>query len=187
MFYSMEWEAEYFSMELYPFFNLIVTRPMCDSEWSLLCHSILAFCFTSLFLLCKNMTYFSLCTDYFVWVTCTEIKWTESTVDTFFFLFFSLIVITAFHLFFPLILSRTHFINLKCSLSPHSIIQLVNLQRRRYAGCFCCYLLSICRVSQSKLAIVLTAWQRGVLVLVMLFWHDFTCRTSLTNTAAGLL
>lgn len=48
------------------FFNLIVIRPMCDSEWSLLCHSILAFCFTSLFLLCKNMTYFSLCTDYFV-------------------------------------------------------------------------------------------------------------------------
>ena len=48
------------------FFNLIVIRPMCDSEWSLLCHSILAFCFTSLFLLCKYMTYFSLCTDYFV-------------------------------------------------------------------------------------------------------------------------
>lgn len=47
-------------------FNQIVVRPMCDSEWSLLCHSILAFCFTSLFLLCKNMTYFSLCTAYFV-------------------------------------------------------------------------------------------------------------------------
>ena len=49
------------------------------------------------------MTYFSLCTDYFVWVTCTEIKWRESTVN--------LIVITAFHLIF-FILSWSHFIYL---------------------------------------------------------------------------
>lgn len=47
-------------------FILIVSRPTCDSEWCLLCHFILAFCFSSLFLLCKNMPYFSLCTDYFV-------------------------------------------------------------------------------------------------------------------------
>lgn len=97
----MEWEAEYFCTELYPFLNLIVIRPTCDSEWSLLCHSILAFCFTSLFLLCKNMTYFSLCTDYFVWVTCTEIKWTESTVDTFFFFFFSNCYYSISHFFRP--------------------------------------------------------------------------------------
>lgn len=143
---------------LYPFFNLIVIRPMCDSEWSLLCHSILTFCFTSLFLLCKNMTYFSLCTDYFVWVTCTEIKWTESTVDT----SFSPGCYYSISLFFysspsaeviSLAWIRKTFILMRLfSLSPHSSILLVNLQSCGCVGCFSWYLFSICRVSPNKLS-----------------------------------
>lgn len=95
-FHGMEWAAEYFCTELYPFFNLIVLGPCvivsgvycAIPSWLFVLHHCSFYA--------KNMTYFSLCTDYFVWVTCTEIKWTESTVDTFFFL--PLIVITTFHI-----------------------------------------------------------------------------------------
>lgn len=41
-----------FVWSFFPLFNLF-SGPR-DSEWSFLCHSILAFCFTSLFLLCKK-------------------------------------------------------------------------------------------------------------------------------------
>lgn len=62
------------------FFNLIVIRLVSEFYCAI---PPWLFPLKSLFLLCKKRkkkkTYFSLCTYYFVWVTCTEIKWEKGS------------------------------------------------------------------------------------------------------------
>lgn len=117
-------QQSHFIWSIFPLFSPSLLSGSCVWWW--VCCSIPSwlFTFTSLFLLCKNLTYFSLCTDYFV--SCAEIKRTESTTWTLF------QIITAV---LSIILSRTHFISLSfVPLYPQCIVQPVNPQE---AGCIC--------------------------------------------------
>lgn len=105
-------------------------------------------------------------------------KVNKTTVDSF---FSPVIVITAFHIFNPVLHISSAWIRKLVTLlkvSTCSIIQLVKLQQRSHAGCFCSYMISFCLVSPCKLVISLTALQDA--------FRALTCCFDLTSNASQI-
>lgn len=172
-------------------FTLIVIRPVCDSEWSLSCHSTLAFCF---YITVPSMQKYDLFSPLYRLFCMSNIKNKVNRINRGYFIFLWLLLqhFTFIYLFiYPInypphppaqLISLTWiwkaFILMRFSLSPHSLAELVNLQWKWYA--VLCLLLS-------QSAAFPRVNSQSFLISQQRLLHDFICKNSMINNATGLL